>query len=62
MKRDENGDLYDRDGKWSTSTVVMSTFLGACIGFVICHKIYIGFDKIFDIPVKDSYQKVLDNQ
>jgi hypothetical protein len=32
----------DRDGKWSTSTVLMATFLGASVGFLLCHLLYDG--------------------
>jgi len=31
---------YDRDGRWSTSTVLVSLFLGFTIGFMACHKLY----------------------
>ena len=45
MKRDENGDYYDRDGKWSTSTCIMCCILGFAMGFIACHKVYSGFDE-----------------
>jgi hypothetical protein len=32
----------DRDGKWSTETVLMAMFLGFSIGFLTCHQIYAG--------------------
>lgn len=34
----------DRDGKWSTGTVLMAFILGFTVGFLACHKIYGGFD------------------
>lgn len=37
--------MYDRDAKWSTSTVVVTMFLGFAIGFVCCHELYAGLDK-----------------
>ena len=33
---------YDRDGRWSTATVLVSLFLGFSIGFLACHELYSG--------------------
>lgn len=42
--RDSNNHRHgtDRDGKWSTATVLMAMFLGFTIGFVTCHELYGG--------------------
>lgn len=52
MKRDENGDYYDRDGKWSTSTAVMCLLMGFCMGFLACHEIYTGSTRLNDIGIQ----------
>lgn len=32
----------DRDGKWSTGTVLVCTVLGFALGFLACHELYGG--------------------
>jgi hypothetical protein len=32
----------DRDGKWSTSTVLIAMVIGFAMGFLTCHEIYAG--------------------
>jgi len=32
----------DRNGKWSTETVLLAMFLGFAMGFLTCHKMYAG--------------------
>ena len=34
----------DRDGKWSTGTVVLTLILGFTLGFFACHELYSGLD------------------
>jgi uncharacterized membrane protein YciS (DUF1049 family) len=36
--------MSDRNGKWSTSTVFMAMFLGFALGFICCHKMYMGLE------------------
>ena len=45
---------YDRDGRWSTSTVLVSLFLGFTIGFLACHELYSGGGAHHEIPSWDN--------
>lgn len=47
---------YDRDGRWSTATVLTAMFLGFTIGFLACHELYSGMEEgAYEISSRFSY-------